>query len=961
MLKILFTFNCRYNARIKLFGPPLNLSSENSQDSNVDPPLVIANIVKQENNTKVKFTDPLITKTHYYEPDKKGNYSRNERQNCSSINLDLFANPEVLSNENSKSLSSLTDLSVLYNDKLPQTATEKYTNQIKLEPRNEEFDDLEMSTSVLDTEKEIAVSLSRRKSGNLPQNPTQCRVINETESVDNCSVIMPYNKLSVSSVHYKEQYSAANLTKNIVLNDTFNHSTNVQFSSNENAITANMDVDKDLLPLHVLNLLDNDENKMPGSIETDKNEQVITSIDSPLSVSSLKKVETNESKFVNTCVGSDQKESKVKGVETCKNKLVKTDLSHSCVSRIDPCGPIITEVYSQPSEALKISQDKRSTDLNEDNQNINVGNELNVKTVYLNESSLASLYSSLPVEESLRVKADSVEIRKKLRNVVYQRISHGGMKKQRLNKHLELDEISLHDGENETDSSFKNMSTEYDGAESYRDENIIYHRPNLPSIVNTYTHNTNENILFSDYSNDVQYYVSSDEDESCKPNDNSLVENTSTEELNTYNETCMPNNNHFTEYTSDEFNTYVPKENHSMEYASTEEINACKETCMSKDNYFKKNVSTKELNSNEPLIHIDKIYSLDPTFAPSIQFHRTLKKVPEFYNKMSFNRDERNCDNITSDSDNLSDDSQELETIYQNNKEQLKSNPMSENKSFSRNIESSQLTTDETNDSVQYISNQCDEQDDTEDIHFQLNNSNNLIYESLKERFNDSELIMYLLENQRMLLNQELVLSNNASPYVSNYIQKYMKLLHSWYGDPNACNASKSYLPSSSYVKQYSSRFSPDRELPVVTRGINSITPSKSNRTYIPALNPKEIVTSSDDAYQVQNNVSTNTTYTLSTPITSKQVFNFSSAAQQTGTTVNPPVNLQTPVVHRLSSIRQSKPTCYRSVPQPSFQLPTAVRSGGTPFDQKSHFRHIRPNLSTHLGIRNPFNNNYVL
>lgn len=962
-MTILYVFNCRYNARMKLFGPPLNVPSDNSQGSNVDPPLVVAKIIKHKNCTKVKFSEPLITVTHYYEPDKKGHHLRNERQDCPKIDLDLLTNSKVLYSEskttNSVPPSSLTDLSILYNDKLPQIVTEKFINPIKLEPNNEEFDELETSTSILDSENYLSPLRSKNENS-----PTQYRNINETESMDDYSVIMPNSKLSASSENYKEHYPES-LTEHIVLNDTFNQLSNVHFSSNQNAISASMDVDKDLLPLHVLNLLDNDENKVSENIKTDKNEQVITSIDSPQSVSSFKEVETNENKHVFTSVHSVQKDCKIKG-ETCKNKPVLTNLSYSRGGQIDDgvhqYGPLITEVYSQQN-ADHVNLGKKSMDFNEDNQNINVKNELNVKTVYLNESSLASLYSSLPVEESLKVKADSVEIRKKLRHVVYQRISHGGVKKQRLNKPPELDEISLQDSENETDSSYKNMSTDCDGSEFYRDENIIYHRPNLPSIVSTYSHNTGENILYSDYSTDVQYYISSDEDETCKPNDNNLVEYSPAEELNTYEESFKSKDDHFTKYTSnEELNTYektnTPKDNHFIEYTlSEEEENACNETYMSKGNNFKENTFAKELNSNEPLIHIDKIYSLDPTCVPTIKFRRTLRKVPDFYNKMSCKKKERNSDNnIASDSDILSDDSQEHKTSYNNNHEQLKSNPVPDPKSFSKDIESSPLTTDETNDSVQFVNNQCDKQDDKKDIHFQLNNSNSFIYESLKERFNDTELIMYLMENQRMLLNKELVLSNNSNSYVSNYIQKYMRLLHGWYGDPDDCNASKSFLPVSSYVSQYSRRFSPDRELPVVTQGINSLTSSKSSRSHILTFTSKEIdISRSNNTSQVQNNVSTNTTYTLSTPIASKRVFNCSSAAQPTVTSINSTVNLQKPAVFRFPS-SPSRPTCYRAVPQPSFQLPTAVRSGSTPFTQMSCYRPARPNFSTHYGIRNPFN-----
>ncbi|XP_025199085.1 uncharacterized protein LOC112597314 [Melanaphis sacchari] len=102
---------------------------------------------------------------------------------------------------------------------------------------------------------------------------------------------------------------------------------------------------------------------------------------------------------------------------------------------------------------------------------------------------------------------------------------------------------------------------------------------------------------------------------------------------------------------------------------------------------------------------------------------------------------------------------------------------------------------------------------------------------------NDTDMLLYLMENFRMLYNGELVLSETASPFVKEYYEEQMEHLYNHFGDPkDNINASKPYIDSSSHLHQYSKRSTPTVE-PLTIKEITTTCSSIHNTVSI--ISPK--------------------------------------------------------------------------------------------------------------------------
>lgn len=70
-------------------------------------------------------------------------------------------------------------------------------------------------------------------------------------------------------------------------------------------------------------------------------------------------------------------------------------------------------------------------------------------------------------------------------------------------------------------------------------------------------------------------------------------------------------------------------------------------------------------------------------------------------------------------------------------------------------------------------------------IHFTLDEDSNETYQSLLKEFeSESDLLLYLMENEQMLYNKELILSKTANKKTTDYINGHLAELHKIYGDP---------------------------------------------------------------------------------------------------------------------------------------------------------------------------------
>lgn len=854
---------------------------------------------------KVKFTEPLITSTYYVEC-YIGKYNSNE-------DLNLFSNQEKEYNENINVLNLKTsNVENLSFDPVEVNNVNEYSCNPKKEHYDKESTD--SVNSVLDCElldikeEHIQTTMTKKyvdsSSSYINQNPRpNIRVIKMMKLLQNNN-IKAEDKVSILPEHDNKEQLSTIFTenfKNCDLNDRFNNSDNIKFKFTQSCVAARMDVEKNLLPLHVCNLLDNNENKMSEDVVVDENNPIITDA------------------FLHKEVSND-------GNKTSDHTIKKDNSIEN-----DNYDLVITNVYSQQN-IDNINKDNSEMKSSKNNQITNKKDVSVVETEYLNESNQC-FHSPILVNSPT---TDPIEIRKKLRNVVCQRILNGNVKRQRLNETFKINKIALYGADNnENNSSYKNNFTESNINQNYN-------------------------------STDIQE-LSSGEDEVI----------------------------------------------------------------------------------NEPMIRIESTYSLDPNFLRPLRIHRTLQKVSDFYNtEMLYKKKIRspvNKNKYYAYNDKiLKKFSQEYQT-YNNIKYQSKMNRKKFIPIHKTNIKASKtknpkllnLTNDEVMNVTDNIRDPSDKNNDEEEIIFHLTNANNKIYEELFDKFNgdESSMFMYLMENQRMLFNGELVLSNNANKGASNYIKRHLDELHNWYGNPKNTDAHQSYLQ---HALTLSDHLSTDRESletndiitissPSSVNSNDSISPIKSipldqalhvdldttssstsdiieiddnsctsspksdysddqssimtndlisldeiahiqndNTIATSTFETDDIIsisspscihsedqmsTMKNDAIPfnqvtlVQDDMTTTTTFSTSKPITSSRIFNLTKE-----TTDKPKYNFQLPVAIRSTSVNLPKPV------QPSFQIPTAVRSRGMPFMQTNKL-FLQPNLNTN--VRNMLNNNH--
>lgn len=108
---------------------------------------------------------------------------------------------------------------------------------------------------------------------------------------------------------------------------------------------------------------------------------------------------------------------------------------------------------------------------------------------------------------------------------------------------------------------------------------------------------------------------------------------------------------------------------------------------------------------------------------------------------------------------------------------------------------------------------------------------------------NETDMLLYLMENLRMLYNGELILSGTACPSDQNYYTEQMETLYNHYGDPKFnINASKPLILPSSRLHQYSKRLSPTVE-PLKIIDITSTSTSVQNSSNVLFTSPKDTAT----------------------------------------------------------------------------------------------------------------------
>lgn len=102
---------------------------------------------------------------------------------------------------------------------------------------------------------------------------------------------------------------------------------------------------------------------------------------------------------------------------------------------------------------------------------------------------------------------------------------------------------------------------------------------------------------------------------------------------------------------------------------------------------------------------------------------------------------------------------------------------------------------------------------------------------SLKELYirlncNAMDMLLYLLENLRMVYNGELLISETADEFSMKYLTEQKTILNNYFGNPkDSINASKPFIHPSSHLHQYSKRLSPD-VWPLINKDITITTGS---------------------------------------------------------------------------------------------------------------------------------------
>lgn len=347
-------------------------------------------------------------------------------------------------------------------------------------------------------------------------------------------------------------------------------------------------------------------------------------------------------------------------------------------------------------------------------------------------------------------------------------------------------------------------------------------------------------------------------------------------------------------------------------YSDNNEVNYVSNSC-------EKDGLTDKPKMNLPLFHTDSIHSLNKKSSSPLKFQRTLIKIPELKNQLiSISQEENNKiesdkELVSSDNEEICLDSDDAEIRY----EILRSFPQPKNQKKPSNCNQTQANTNK--------------------IHFKLNNSNRYVYKDLMKQFggDQSVVISYLMENQRLFYSGELVISKNANQFAANYLHKHKNKLIKWYGDPEDNTTSKSLIaPEYHEALHYSQRLLPD-----LPRGLDGVIHFKPliTKSSLEVTSPSLIVRSANNTSQLRKNLittttSTTTTTTLTTtsiikPMMSSKISNFLSAVGKKTETFTKAVYKPSPAFKCVSKIRPIGLNVKQRVLVPRYKPPTAIRS----------------------------------
>lgn len=668
-------------------------------------------VCKFDNTKKVKFTEPLITATYYIEPSNNEHCLKKLGEKnvvCSSGGLDLLTDPEL----NDKLLKTVDENLYCGDDGNP--------SEIQIKPRSKELNNSVIDNTLLfNIEEKLSQTLmSTKKLDNVYKILLNKRIAKIMNLVKKLPTVQSENLLEDSKDNSFDD------TEDHIFNEIMKQFTDnipIENISDKNAMATNVTVDN----LHPIVFKKKLEETKDLKTEEINQHSSVTHVHSQQIDNGVKNLVNNQCSPVNTNIYLNQNVSNIENNEFNEySSEMTTDYSHK-------------NVYYY---------DENSMDLDEDNLNNNPENVSTVEPNIENESDqnfylLNSQHCDRPINR--------LELRKKLRNVVYQRISNGGVKKLRLN-----------------DTYYSNES------ESPEYEIINFPEENIGDI------NVNGNSFNYD-SNDI-IEVSSDEDEEI----------------------------------------FTPIDTNGM----------------------KGNFSTDKLNTSS--VHLQRYYSLAPNLTRRLQCNRTLQKVDESYStKLLALR-------------KLSENSQEHKTSYNNSSyDQLNLVNTQLFTSSTINPQNTEFAPHNTiNEEIEDLTKSDSDLSDSENnenvINVQLNELNKHIFENVLSRFkNESDMVVYLMENYRMLYNGDLVPSDTANPHASDCIHYHIDRLYQLYGDPKLTNVS-----SISFANPSSTKLSPDKQLPNSRKHIYDSTHSYYNLdcSNVPVSTFNNVTTTTPAMYTVK-------------------------------------------------------------------------------------------------------------
>ncbi|VVC28379.1 Hypothetical protein CINCED_3A017824 [Cinara cedri] len=523
----------RNDACRKSFGciPQVNIPNI-YQESNVDPLNHAFN--KVDSPTKIKFSEPLTTSTYYFKPYNSEHHSKSksEEKIQSHVNkvLDILTVPEIKSTKNTnlncynnfdprklklklidEEMNSITADSLLsdVHKKHSKISLSSYLGKGHKKMLTKRTNKIMSLLRIPPYAQSSDKSLKNKHSLAKPTGGAENQILNDNlnKSTENKSFKNKSTQIqNIASENQMLNNNFNNFTKNKstqiqnfaaenqMLNNNFNNFTKNKSTQIQN-VAAEMDANKDLLPLHVCSLLDNNESEISIHFEADKN-QSISNSHPMVHKNKLGKTEkTRKCSPVNTNIHSSQNVINIENKEFNQNN---------------------SEMATEYSYRYVYHEDESSSDLNEENTNNIAENVVIVKpNKYDQRFSLLNsknLHHMKPINHS--------ELRKKLRNVVHQRISNGGIKKQKLNNIYELNE-------NESYIYETNNSIEENSIDLNDNKKNVFRHLNTPTI-STLFPRTNENV--DSNKNDIIDLLSDEDEGIIIPTDtNSMDETSSTD------------------------------------------------------------------------------------------------------------------------------------------------------------------------------------------------------------------------------------------------------------------------------------------------------------------------------------------------------------------------------------------------------------------------------------------------